>query len=745
MEVEEPLESVGSSGISTTAPPATRSASETAANGSTLDRRLFLYLGAVALVFAFLMGLKTLIDPDFFWQLATGRWVAQHHQIFSTDVFSYTAAGHSWIYPVGSALLFYGAYLLGGYALLCWLGAAACCGTVALLLRRGSAVTAAIAIVAVPSIASRTNPRAEMFTVVLFAAYLSILWENYRTGQARLWLLPVLMLAWVNLHLGFVSGLGLIVAFVGTDVLQMLRPSLRREAAQRLRRAAPWFAATAVATLVNPWGWGIYAALLRQNRVMAEHSEWFAEWGKLPLSWAGLARAFSLHNPSQLYILLIIVAIAAAVALLQREVGAALLLLGAAYEAVQHLRMQGLMACVAVVVGGSILYPAVQQIGARIRATRARVVLAAAASAMFVLLAAIWSTNVLKVSDMSLSSFGAGLCWWFPERAAAFIEREKIPGEIFNAYSQGGYLLWRLGPQRRDYIDGRAIPFGPGAFLHQAQLLDSPPDSGAWQAEAERYNINIILLPLNRFQSELTYLRNFCNSVNWKPVYLDEISGVFVRRVPETEELIRRSGMDCSTAPLPAEAPAASSADRFNQWANAAVVLAALGRNLEALTAARKASEVVPDASLVPWLRGNVAYAMGLRADAEREYLKAISRNPDISLFWFALATVYKHQGRIPETIQAQRKAIELSTMPKPYELLKLARLYLDTQQPRAALQAFDEAARSASPDILAAGGEHNFQFEVDQGRAEAWRALGDMKQAAVFDQKAVQDLVPRN
>src|SRR3989442_142721 len=41
-----------------------------------------------------------------------------------------------------------------------------------------------------------------MFTTVLFAAFLSLIWENFQTGRARLWLLPVLMVAWVNLHLG---------------------------------------------------------------------------------------------------------------------------------------------------------------------------------------------------------------------------------------------------------------------------------------------------------------------------------------------------------------------------------------------------------------------------------------------------------------------------------------------------------------------------------------------------------------
>jgi tetratricopeptide (TPR) repeat protein len=136
---------------------------------------------------------------------------------------------------------------------------------------------------------------------------------------------------------------------------------------------------------------------------------------------------------------------------------------------------------------------------------------------------------------------------------------------------------------------------------------------------------------------------------------------------------------------------------------------------------------------------------MGLRAEAEREYRKAIAIEPNLPLVWFSLAAVYRHEGRIPETVEAQRRAIDLSTMPQPAELVKLARLYLDTQQPKAALATFDEAERVASPDLLTATGAYSLRFEVDQGRAAAWRALGDGKQAAAFDQRAVQDLVPRN
>lgn len=211
---------------------------------SGLARMLFYGLGALALVYAFSAGLKTIAEFDLGWQMAIARWIVQHHQIPSVDVLSYTAAGQPWIYPIGSGLIFYGLFLLGGYKLLSWLAAAACVGVVALLLRRGSVVSAALAILAVPLITSRTTPRAEMFTVVLFAAFLSLLWQQHGTGEAKLWLLPPLMVAWVNLHPGFIAGLGLLGAYVMLEALDMLQPNLRVAAVSRLKRAWPWLAAT---------------------------------------------------------------------------------------------------------------------------------------------------------------------------------------------------------------------------------------------------------------------------------------------------------------------------------------------------------------------------------------------------------------------------------------------------------------------------------------------------------------------
>ena len=173
------------------------------------------------------------------------RWLVEHHEIPSVDHFSYTAHGQPWVYPVGGSLLFYGLRLIGGYASLSWFAALVTAATAVLLLRRGSVISVVLTALAVPLVAARTGVRADMFTTVLSAAYLAILWRYHRTGRARLWMLPMLMILWVNAHLGFIVGLGLIGGYVLAESLELFWPERRQAAAGRLRQAAPWFIITA--------------------------------------------------------------------------------------------------------------------------------------------------------------------------------------------------------------------------------------------------------------------------------------------------------------------------------------------------------------------------------------------------------------------------------------------------------------------------------------------------------------------
>lgn len=699
---------------------------------------------AVALTYALLAGLRTVSDFDIGWQLATGRWIVQHHSIPSTDVFSYTAPGQPWIYPAGSALLFYGSYLLGGYALLSWLGCLACAGTVALLLRRGSVTSFALLVFAIPLIAQRTAPRADMFTVVLFAAFLRIIWQHYETARAPLWLLPLLMLLWVNLHLGFVAGLALLGGYASVEILNaIVRPAIRPAALARLRRFLPWLLATLLATLLNPWGWKIYQAIVRQESAMALHSRAIMEWSSVKLSWTSFLRQLDPRDPKgSLDWMLLVAAVAVLLALWRRRFGAAVLLGGSALLVLRHIRFEALFAVIAVIVGGAVisheLVPFAQRIGDRRTCSLVR-------TAVFLFLAAIC---LIRSSDLAtdrtyfvnsdIASFGAGLSWWFPQGATDFIDRTNPPGEIFNSYNEGGFVLWRLGHKYRDYIDGRAIPFGSELFNRNGKLLGTAPDSPEWQQEAERFHITGIIVPLGRYVGVRAFpmLRQFCNNEVWLPVYLDETSAVFVRRTSETQHFIDQHRIDCATVALPATAPAANRSAAYNQWANAAAVLHELERDSDAFAASSMATGIFADSGYLHFLRGEILAAAGNLRAAEPAYLRATELQPN-EVDWSSLARLYQQEGRFGPAMQAWERAAELSDAPAR---ARLSRGYgaLDARQPMEALRTFDRALADFQKEPER-DNDNSFPANLAHGRAVAWAALGDLKRAIAYEEETVR------
>ncbi len=707
-----------------------------------VGRRLFAILGIVALAYALLAGLRTVTDWDLGWQLATGRWVVQHHQIPSTDVFSYTAQGQPWEYPVASGVLFYLVYLAGGYTLLAVLGAVACVSTVALVLRRGSWVMAALAILAIPKIALRSTPRAEIFTVVLFAAFLSLLWQQYETGRARLWLLPLLMIAWVNLHLGLTAGLGLIAGYILLECLEMVWPDRRRSAIDHLRRAWPCFLATLGAMLVNPWGWRVFATSLHLMSPMTDHSQQILEWAPTQLNWTTFVSGLSLRNPNSLVTLLLVVAISVPVALIRRQLGAAVWLFGAALLGIRSQRLQVLFSIVVVIVAGSVLASALASLQRNIDDARLPSILKTGACCFIVLLVCVWSsdliTNRAYMRETDIATFGTGLGWWFPEGGAAFVDREKMPGQIFNSYSEGGYITWRLGPKYRDYIDGRGDPFGEELFLRNIELMGTPPESPEWQREAKRYDINTIIVPLGRYQAleQFPTLRQFCACDTWRPVYLDEVSAVFLRRTPETESIIQRLQINCFTTPVPAILPTGDDSKAFNQWANAAAVLQTLGRSGEAFSATTRALAIFPDSAFVHFLRGNLLEKAGNLREAERQYLWAAGLGSN-GAPWSTLASLYHREGKLTSEIDAWEHAIE--RLPSPdLALLSLGYADLDAHRPREALKAFERAVASQPPEV-AKSGDNSFLANVAHGRSLAWSALGDSQSAISFAEETIR------
>jgi tetratricopeptide (TPR) repeat protein len=716
-------------------------------------------LAAVAISYAILAGLHTLQDFDLGWQLATGRWVVQHRHVFSTDVFSYTATGQPWIYPVLSGIAFYLTYLAGGYILLSWMGAIACAGSVALLRRRGSLLGSVLAVVAVPLIANRTQPRAEMFTTILFAAFLSLLWRHRRALPSRLWLLPILMVAWVNLHLGFVSGLALCGGYVSIEILDLAFPAKRQVALERLKRAGPWLGLTAAATLLNPWGWNIYLALVRQQRAQVLHTSWIVEWGSIRPSWASLHQALDWRDPqSSFWWLLAIAVLTVGIALWRKQLGSALLLAASAYLAIEHVRLQALFACVVVVVGGAMLDELVTQ---RSRDFGAKTVTPAGGRFQFatagILLIAVlvsglaiarsWDlvTNRYSLRSTQLSLFGTGLSWWFPERAVDFLQREHLPGNVFNGYSLGGYLTWRLFPDYRDYIDSRAIPFGSQLFFRAYDLSVQPPESPVWQQEAEARGINTIIVPVARYEGMTVFpqLHAFCQSQSWRPVYLDEVSAVFVRRTLQTAPIVDRLQIDCekiSLGPRPELGAGNSSranAEEFNSLANAGGVYYSLERYPEALASLERAQSIFGENASTHFLRALVLQQTGRAGEAEAEFRTSLRLEPSDET-WFDLGLFYMTQRRYADAAEIFRQSAESAS--RPHEMwMMLGQADLQMRQPQPALAAFDKAVESSPFGTEGESLGSVFNSLIATGRAKAWYQLGDVPQAVHFQEEAVK------
>jgi tetratricopeptide (TPR) repeat protein len=715
----------------------------------------------IALVYAFLAGLHTVSETDLGWQMATGRYIMQHHQIPSTTLFTYTVPGSTWIYPPFSGVILYLLYLIGGYAALSWFSAFACAATVAIAVWRGGRVTAALAILAVPAIAFRIVPRADLFTTVLFAAVLVLLVRHHEGYRVRLWLLPILMVLWVNLHHGFVAGLALMGAYGFTEVCDLLFADRRAAALARFRMAVPWILAAAAATLVNPWGFGIYRALSRQNKVTQPLTDFIGEWSIVHFNALSIRQALSPRDPASAdWWILAIAVIAVLVCVWKMRPGPAILLLALLYESIEHIRFQAVFAVLVVVLGGSLL-PQLAELFSKLRAvipqseetTTIPVTnpssqrLSRILVALFALLASVRCYDLVSnryyIESGQLHFFGAGESWWFPERAMDFLQKEHLPANLFHAYPMGGFLNWRAGERYPDFADGRFIPFAGTLFSEQTELSAAPPDSELWQHAANRWNINTMVFSLSRYAGLGTFpLDEYCHSKNWKPVYLDDVSILLVRNRPENADLLSRAAVRCDTihfTPPPAAIGDSwrARAERFNYLMNSASIYYLLSRDQDALSALKEAAQLFPRNPNLHLVTAQLFHSNNRFAEAEQEYLLAVHSQPGDAA-WFALARLYNSQHRYAEAAHCLKESVAYSQV--PYERLRsLGHVYLSMNHLQDALAAYDRAER-ASPfrnDTTDLGKAFNAHLAED--RARAYRSLADLQNAVAQQELAVR------
>jgi len=430
---------------------------------------------------AFLVGIMALFramtvpltDPDQFWHLRAGEYIVTHDAVPMVDPFSFTMAGgpwtaHEWLYEV----VMYLVYRLGGrwgLMALNLLGLGVALGfSVALARLRGggkfasAAWAAAAAMYMLPFVAFRP----QIASYALFTVFLYLL-ERGRS-RPRLWCwLPVLMLVWVNMHASFVMGLGLVALELAWAV---------RDAAM-LKRLAVVFASTLLAALVNPHGihLAVYSLTQASSHVMREN---IVEWASPDFkSIYGIAMA--------LFLFVIVFRVLRSPFSRGQDIA---LLAVLTYMFLSSVRYAPYLLLWGAAANG-FLTPSARQ-PARVPWWLAGVTAAAVVGLVAVLLPPASLQAGVSQKD-------------FPVEIVDYMATNPPDGHLFNDYGWGGYLIWRLWPQTRVFIDGRADLYMEGDVFEdylQATRLETDP-----QAIFARYGVTWVLV---RRHSPLAFYLN---------------------------------------------------------------------------------------------------------------------------------------------------------------------------------------------------------------------------------------------
>jgi hypothetical protein len=516
------------------------------------------------------------VPLDLFWQIRAGHDMLTHHQIIYSDPYSWTRHGAPWVVQEWlTYTLFWKAYQAGnGFGGIWLLQVVLVAGIFALLygvLTRLRQCHPLLAFLLVAGAATLTgpylSPRPQLITYLFLITTMGLLFaaQSGRIREYALWALVPLYILWFNMHAGALVGVGLIaLTAIGIGIERTItsptdseRPALTRQCLLLVSVAVACF----FTVLITPSRLNeirVFLATINNSTAMSMVGEW------RPLNFHEMIGKAS-------EILILLATLGFALSRERRRIAEVLIALVFVHEAFQYTRNIPLFVFTIVVMSAPHIQSALVRIYETAKNAWPKPMNAVqpadlkAATTLFSLLfialtlyrcgstykhineAGFRAPNALtRAADYS---FGLNQV---PESACRFMRREEFPStmRMFNEYGYGGYLIFRL-PNHPVFIDGRADVYF-GKVLNDYYTLDTAPYD--WQRVLAPYNVDLVFTDRSK---PLTIL--FMNSPEWALVYVDSPNLdqsnntlIFVRRLPQYQDLISRCRRDCAAlAPSP--------------------------------------------------------------------------------------------------------------------------------------------------------------------------------------------------
>ncbi|MBA4373423.1 MAG: hypothetical protein C0402_11260 [Thermodesulfovibrio sp.] len=496
------------------------------------------YLALLVVLSLFL--LRPIADSDFFWHLKTGEWTWENRQLMTKDIFSYTTPPgltareqiiltSYWLSQISYHLF----YLLGGIPGIFVLRALLAAGILYFMVRRkhgDDALFAGLLVLCfIVILKLYPTERPQVFSFLFFAMLLYFMEKilDSRTSQPRTYvaMLPLLMLLWANFHGGVILGQGVIVLVLLTEGIKFLHPLLSPAGKQEYRQLLTAGLVGLAASLINPNTYHLTVELYRSSLY---HTAFLLEY-------QSTVNLFT-EQKEPAFILFWLLELAAGLGILLRtnklNITEAALLAGTGYFAFTRMRYIPFF-----------LIAALPAIGKYYSATGFLKLVRTGVFSLALFAAVFFSWQMRPVLPY-VSSGTLIQDNIFPVSAVDFIAANNLRGNMYNYYDWGGYLIWRLSPERKVFIDGRVL--NEHIFKQSLNIVSANSSlimgQPAWKSVLNAYSINYVItryiFPDNG--SIVPLVPALLADSEWIPVFFESGAAVFVKRSPENYPVIRK-------------------------------------------------------------------------------------------------------------------------------------------------------------------------------------------------------------
>lgn len=508
------------------------------------ENRSYVLAYKAALTLLFLVGtvlsIKSIKEPDIWWQLATGQWILDSKSIPTTDVFSFTFFGVSWVnikwgFEVIIALLaqFFSPASIPVLQVLVSIGIIYYLLQFIYFINPSvqnnywkKNIVIIIAFWVLANISYRIIGRPEMFSH-LFALMFLYYINRFKTDKKILFILPLIQLLWTNLHEAF--GLGLIIVFIYLASEWFIY--FKTKASEKPVYLSIAAILSILVIVINPYGTSMYQKpleifeQLQTNKYTVELANYtaFEYWQA---------------NTYSTFTLLIITLIGFVYLFFQgkRKLLSTIQLIGLgnllsiialtilASGAYRNLVFINLILAPFVVQTVMLLVPFITK---RLAIHRLNII--SLSLALFLGLSFYISVagNYYYTFNHSNDSYGMSiLASKNPIGAANFIKQNNLEKEIiFSDYISSSYLLYQLQPNFRSFIDLRDLDVFPDSFFQRNAAIYSYYNEYQYFDSIYHFKAAVVL------NSQFKKLQvGLYNDSNYSLAYFDPLVSVFVKK-----------------------------------------------------------------------------------------------------------------------------------------------------------------------------------------------------------------------